>query len=227
MSRHDDARPEQADPLGGPRSARTREAILQAARTQFAAHGYEKATIRSIALEAKIDASMVMRYYRSKGGLFAAAADIDLKLPNLNGVPRNRLGVAIVTHFLDRWEGDLVDDALLFLFRAAPTNDTAAARLQATFLEQLAAPIAAVLDTPDAERRCALVGTQLAGVALCRYILRLEPIASMTTDALIADLAPTVQRYLTGRVRTPPRAGTNVRAAGFPPIVGNDRQRTS
>jgi len=214
VSRDKGARAARTDLLGGPRSAGTREAILRAARAQFAANGYERATIRSVALEAKIDPAMVMRYYQSKQGLFAAASNIDLKLPNLHDVPRSRLGVTIVTHFLNRWEGELVDDALLFLFRAAPTNDIAAARLQATFLEQVAAPIASVLDTPDAERRCGLVGSQLMGVALCRYILRLEPIASMKTDALIADLSPTLQRYLTGRLATAPRASSNALAAG-------------
>lgn len=183
--------------VGGPRSERTREAILRAARAHFASHGYEGATIRAIAAEAGIDPAMVMRYYRNKAGLFASASAIDLHLPDLDGVERSHLGEVLVRHFLTRWEGDLADDALIFMFRTAVTNESAAARLRTIFADQAARPIAAALNDPQATRRAAMVGTQLLGVALCRYILRLEPVASLTAEVLIADLAPTVQRYLT------------------------------
>src|SRR5436190_14098251 len=87
------------------RSDATRAAILGAARERFAADGYERATIRAIAADAGIDPAMVMRYYGSKDRLFAAAAEFDLRLPDLTSVPRTRLGETLVGHFLDRWEG--------------------------------------------------------------------------------------------------------------------------
>ncbi len=182
---------------GGPRSERTRKAILRAARLHFAAQGYEGATIRAIAAEANIDPAMIMRYYGSKAGLFASASAIDLHLPDLNGVKRARLGEVVVRHFLTVWEADLADDALIFILRTAVTNKAGAVRLQTIFADQVAQPIAAALNDPEATRRAAMVGTQLLGLALCRYILHLEPIASLTPEALIADLAPTLQRYLT------------------------------
>jgi len=182
---------------GGPRSQRSRAAILRAARRHFAAQGYDGATIRAIAAQANIDPAMVMRYYGSKAGLFASASAIDLHLPDLNGVERARLGEVVVRHFLTLWEGDLADDALIFILRTAVTNKAGAVRLQTIFADQVAQPIAAALNDPGATRRAAMVGTQLLGLALCRYILQLEPIASLTPEALIADLAPTVQRYLT------------------------------
>jgi hypothetical protein len=77
---------------GGPRSVPARRAILAAARARFAAEGYERTTVRAIAADADIDASMVMRYFGSKEDLFAAAADIDLRLPSLKGVDPNQLG---------------------------------------------------------------------------------------------------------------------------------------
>lgn len=182
---------------GGPRSQRTRAAILRAARRHFAAQGYEGATIRAIAAEANIDPAMVMRYHGSKAGLFASASAIDLHLPDLNGVERARLGEVVVRHFLTLWEGDLADDALIFILRTAVTNQAGATRLQTIFADQVAQPIAAALNDPGATRRAAMVGTQLLGLALCRYILHLEPVASLTPEILIADLAPTLQRYLT------------------------------
>lgn len=185
---------------GGPRSERTRDAILQAARDQFAANGYERTTIRAIAGQAGIDPSMVMRYYGSKAGLFEAASAIRLQMPDLRGIDRDQMGDVLVRNFVERWEGDLADDALIFLFRSAVTHEMAAERLRRVFEEQIAQPVAAALDDPQAVRRAALVATQMLGVALCRYIVRLEPIASLSVATLVSDLAPTVQRYLTGEL---------------------------
>lgn len=75
--------------------------------------------------------------------------------------------------------------------------NTAAERLRQIFAKQVVHPITTALGTPDAERRAGLIGPQLLGVALCRYLLRLEPIVSAKTDDLIAALSPTMQRYLT------------------------------
>src|SRR3954468_1292530 len=88
------------------RSDATRAAILAAARGRFAADGYERATIRAIAADASIDPAMVMRYFGNKEKLFAAAADFDLRLPDLSAVPPGEVGRALVRHFLDRWESD-------------------------------------------------------------------------------------------------------------------------
>src|SRR5689334_7504616 len=100
---------------GGKRSDRTKAAILHAARLRLAAHGYDRTTIRAVAADAGIDPSMVMRYFVTKAQLFDAALDIDLRLPDLAGVPRDELPRMLVRLFLDRWEGDPADDALLVL----------------------------------------------------------------------------------------------------------------
>ena len=89
-------------------SVETKAVILTAARERFAESGFEKATIRAIAADANIDPSMVMRYFGSKDQLFAAAADFDLQIPDLSDVARDQLGERLVTHFLNRWEGDEV-----------------------------------------------------------------------------------------------------------------------
>jgi AcrR family transcriptional regulator len=187
-----------ARPRGGPRSAGTRAAILAAARAQFAEAGYERATIRGIAAAAGIDPAMVIRYYGSKAGLFAAAAAIDLSVPDLTGVAAPDMGLTLVKHFIGLWESDLADTTLALLLRSAMADDVAAERVRQTFAEQVAGPITAALGTPDAGQRAGLIGAQLLGVVLCRYLLRLEPIASVKTEDLIANLSPAVQRYLTG-----------------------------
>jgi Bacterial regulatory proteins, tetR family. len=184
-----------------PRSERTRTAILDAARRRFANDGYERATIRAIAADAAIDPSMVMRYYGSKEGLFAAAADVDLLLPDISGAAREKTGEILVRHFIERWEGGLSDEVLLVLFRAAITNESATQRLRDVFGEQVARTMAAVIPDPaEVQIRAGLIATQILGVALCRYILRLPPVADLDIGTLVANISPTVQRYLTGPI---------------------------
>lgn len=173
----------------------TKAVILVAARERFAADGYDRATIRAIAADAAIDPSMVMRYFGSKEQLFAAAADFDLNLPDLATVPPDQVGAALVAHFLDRWEED---EALLILLRTGVTNEAVATRMRSIFATQLGPVVIAVAaDRAEAPQRAALVSSQILGMALCRYVLRLAPVAEMPREDLIAWLAPTLQRYLT------------------------------
>jgi AcrR family transcriptional regulator len=177
------------------RSDATRAAILTAARERFAADGYERATIRAIAADAGIDPTMVMRYYGNKEKLFAAAAEVDIRLPDLTEVPRDRVGTRLARHFLDRWEHD---ETMAALLRAGATNEGAAQRMRDMFAHQLV-PVMAVTcpDPSQAATRAALVSSQVLGAALCRYVLRLEPFVTMPADEVIAWLGPTLQRYLT------------------------------
>ncbi|BCJ41458.1 TetR family transcriptional regulator [Actinoplanes ianthinogenes] len=185
--------------MTGPRrSDATRAAILTAARERFAADGFERATIRAIAADARIDPSLVMRYYGNKEKLFAAAAEFDLRLPSLDGVPAERRGATLVEHFLDRWEGD---ETLLALIRAAVTQEAASLRMQQIFAAQLG-PVTARLapDPASAATRAGLIATQMLGFALCRFVLRLPPVVDLGRDDAVAWLGPTVQRYLHGTI---------------------------
>ncbi|GAB4587452.1 TetR/AcrR family transcriptional regulator [Nocardia sp. IFM 10818] len=178
------------------RSDATRAAILTAARERFARDGYDRATIRAIAADAGIDPAMVMRYYGSKDKLFALAAEFDLALPDFADVPEDGLGHALVSFAIQRWESD---ETLAALLRAAVTNEGAAEKMRAIFAGQVVPMIQARgIDPAEAATRAGLVGTQLLGVALCRFVLRVPPVVAMTTGELIDWLGPTVQRYLTG-----------------------------
>src|ERR1700704_6022865 len=178
----------------GRKADQTKGVILTGARERFAESGYEAATIRAIAADANIDPSMVMRYFGNKDQLFAAAADFDLQLPDLSNVERDQLGERMVTHFLNRWEGD---EALIVLLRSSTTNPEAAQRMREIFAGQLLPAIAKI--NPDAPaRRAGLVATQVLGMALCRYVLQVPPMVDMSRDELVAWLGPTVQRYLVG-----------------------------
>jgi AcrR family transcriptional regulator len=191
----------EADPVpgtGGPRSEGTRRAILGAARATFAARGYEQTTIRAVAAQAGVDASMVMRYFQSKAGLFTAAVTTDLRVPDLRAVAAADRGESLVRYFVNRWEGPGHDDKLIALLRTAVTSDAVAEQVQATFSQRLTERIAA-LDEEHAPGRAALIAAQLLGLALCRYILRFEPLASLPADEVVAAVAPSVDRYLAWR----------------------------
>lgn len=177
------------------RSEETRTAILAAARRRFADDGYERATIRAVASDAGIDPSMVMRYYGSKEGLFAAAVDVDLRLPPAAVLPRSGMGEALVRHFLSLWEEHgHGTNVLLVLLRSAVTNETAAERVRTIFASQVAAMLG---DAEDGPERSALIASQMLGLALSRYVLRLPPLVAMAPEALVGAVGPTIQRYLT------------------------------
>lgn len=166
--------------------------ILAAAKERFAQSGFERATIRAIAADANIDPSMVMRYFGSKDQLFAAAANFDLDIPDLSAIEHDQLGARMVDYFMERWERD---EALVVLLRSSTSNEEAAKRMLEIFAGQLI-PAVAAIDPIRPEQRASLVGTQMLGLALCRYVLRLPPIVAMTREEIVSWLGPTVQRYL-------------------------------
>lgn len=186
-------------PLSGAkprRSDATRAAILAAARERFASDGYERATIRAIATQAKIDPAMVMRYFGNKEGLFAAAAQFDLRLPDLRSIPREELGATLAAHFLDVWDKD---ETFFALLRSAVTNPAAAERMKGIFQSQVVPAIAAASPDPaSVPIRAGLVSSQLLGLALCRYVLRLPPVRALERRQIIGNVGPVLQGYLTG-----------------------------
>ncbi|MFI5855210.1 TetR family transcriptional regulator [Streptomyces parvulus] len=181
---------------GERRSDRTKAAILRAARERFAAQGYERTTIRAVAADAAIDPSMVMRYFGNKSQLFDATLAIDLRLPDLADVPADDLAQTLVRHFLERWEGDPADDALLVLMRSAVTNEQAAARMHEIFAAQIAPALTAALGPERAARRAGLVSAQLLGLGLTRYLLRLPAVTALAPDEIEDALAPALQAVL-------------------------------
>lgn len=179
------------------RSDATRAAILAAARGAFAAGGYQGATIRAIAAAAAIDPALVMRYFGNKERLFAAAAEFDLRLPDLSGLPRKAVGETLVAHLLDRWEGD---DTLQALLRTAVTHPAVAERMRKIFATQVVPMVARLRGEPRAAvaARAGLFSTQMLGLALCRYVLKLPPVVAIKRPELVRRIGATVQEYVFG-----------------------------
>ncbi len=179
-----------------PKSETTRQAILAAAQRQFYENGYDGASVRRIARAVPIDPAMIMRYFGSKEGLFSAAVVIDLKLPDPGAIPRDRAGTALVAHFLNLWEGERSAIGLPILLRSAVSNQDASDKIRAVFEKQVAPTVAGLTGADDADTRAALIVSQLFGLALCRYVLKLPPVAEMTQDEIIARIGPVVQGHL-------------------------------
>jgi AcrR family transcriptional regulator len=186
----------------------TRQSILDAARGVFAERGFDKASIRAIATEAKVDPALVHHYFGTKDKLFLAAVHAPVDpgelLPHALEGGREELGANLLRTFLTVWDGP-ARPAALALVRSAVGNEWTAKLLREFLVSQVLRRVLGTLDLPAEEReaRGALVASQLVGVVMARYVLRLEPLASASHDSLVASLAPTLQRYLTGDVELP------------------------
>jgi AcrR family transcriptional regulator len=189
----------------GPRTsgAPTRDAILGAAREQFAAHGYEAATMRSIAAAAGVDVALPSYYFGSKSGLFVASLRLPVNpadvLDGLLGQGTNDLGPRILRQLLRVWDDPATAAPLISVLRSFPSQGD----MLREFIESQMAPrLARVIEGPDAELRAAAAMTQVLGLLFARYVLRVEPVASAGHDEIVALLGPTLQRYLTGETAT-------------------------
>lgn len=174
----------------------TKASILNAAQAQFGEQGFERTTIRSVAAAAAVDPALVMHYFGNKAGLFAAATRLDIRFPDLSGVAPADIAAAVIPMFVEVWGPD---GSFLPLLRAAATNKVAADALLKVFGTQVAPALAAVVPDRPAER-AALVGAQLLGVAVSRYILGTPPLAQMSDAELIGWLSPVLAHYLTDPV---------------------------
>jgi AcrR family transcriptional regulator len=187
----------------------TREAILDSARLRFGEHGYDGATIRGIAAGAGVDPALVHHFYGTKEKLFAAA----MRLP---AVPSEVIAAALAsgdgaspgTHLvatvLAIWEDPAVHGVIIGLLRSAMNSEQAAGLLREFITEAILAPVRALAraDSPeDAAYRAGAVASQMLGLALTRYVLRIGPVATASIADLAATIGPTIERYLTGDIR--------------------------
>lgn len=96
------------------------------------------------------------------------------------------------------WENPATRNALLAIVRSAMNNEAAAGVFRRLISAQLLRRIAAQLDLPDAELRAELAAAQLVGIAMLRYVIKVEPLASAPPDQIIKRVAPVIQSHLAG-----------------------------
>ncbi|GAB3201260.1 TetR family transcriptional regulator [Geodermatophilus arenarius] len=184
--------------------------MLAAARTAFAERGFDATSIRAVATAAGVDPALVHHYFGTKDKLFLAAieapADPEAFLPEVLAAGPEHLGENVVRMLLRVWDGPM-RPAGLALVRSAVGNEWTARLLREFLVSQVLRRVLGTLDLPAAEgeARGALVASQLVGVVMTRYVLRVEPLASAPAEELVAAVGPTLQRYLTGDVALPGR----------------------
>ena len=178
------------------KSDRTRGVILDVAQRLFSERGYDGTTIRDVATGANIDPALVIRYFGNKEELFARAAVIELSLPALDALEQPSLGEVLLRHFLEVWEGPKANRGMAVLLRSAASNDLSATKLREVFATQVTPLLEHVGPRSTAAQRSALVASQLLGLALCRYVLKLAPLAETPAEDLVKQVGPTLLRYL-------------------------------
>ena len=179
----------------------TRAAILAAARTAFAEHGFGGASIRSIAASAGVDAALVHHYFGTKDRLFLAALELpvdprDVLIPAVTGVGMDGAAERLLRTFLSVWDDPELQPRLVAVARGV-LDPSGARLLREGILPVVIQPVGVALGVDQPERRMPVVASQMFGVILMRYLLGVEPLVSMSHDELVATYAPTVQRYLT------------------------------
>jgi AcrR family transcriptional regulator len=189
----------------GPRAdaADTRGAVLQAARARFAAHGYDGTRLRDVAADADVDVALVSYFFGSKDGLFAAAMTLPINpariVEELVAAGTDHLGERLARTMLARL--DAADGgALVGLVRSAASNEQAAALLRGFVEREVIGRLARTIDAPEPELRAALAGSQVVGLIMARYVVRVRPLAEADAETLARAIGPTLQRYLTGDI---------------------------
>jgi len=181
----------------------TKAAILAAARERFAAAGFGGTTIRAIATAAGVDAALVHHYFGSKDDLFVAALALPVDPRAVIGAavagPAEEAAEKLLRTFLSVWDDPGFQPALLATVRRIlePGGDTL---IRDGFLPVVLLPVGEQLGIDQPDLRMPLVASQVIGLILTRYVIRVEPIASLDTEQLVAIYAPTIQRYLTGEL---------------------------
>lgn len=189
---------------GRPRAGQSdaRERILAAAVDEFGDLGYDAATVRGIAARAGVDSALVHHYFGTKADLFGESIGApmrpDIAVPEILAGPRDQVGERILRYLLETWEDPDVRRRGVALLRTAIGNKLTTPLLAGFISRELLSRIVRVLDVSDADLRAALVASQVAGLLLGRYVMRLPALADASVDELVARVGPTLQRYLYG-----------------------------
>ena len=179
----------------------TRATLLDAARVEFTERGFDGATVRTIAQRAGVDAAMVNHWFGGKDGLFVAVMEIPVNPGEivhriLDGDPE-QAAERLLRTFLSVWDAN-GGGALVALIRSVASHEDAARMMREFVSRVVFGRIAAALSPDRAELRAALCGTQVVGLGMIRYVIRLEPLASANHDTVVAAIAPNLESYLTG-----------------------------
>ncbi|BDZ54325.1 TetR/AcrR family transcriptional regulator [Agromyces marinus] len=193
-----------------PGASTTREELIDAARQEFSEHGVTGATTRRIAARAGVDPGMIRHHFGSKAGLWQAALELPVEpgrfLAAARTAPHDEVARVMLATLLRGWDSPL-GGAFRAVIRSAVQDPVYADRAREFLLARAIMPVVrrvapeaqgAAADPAVLAERASLAASQVTGLVLARYILRIEPLASAEHDWILDRIAPTVQGYLTG-----------------------------
>lgn len=188
----------------GSTTGTTKAAILRAASKEFSHAGYEAASLRSVARRAGVDPALVHHYFKDKDDLFVQAMHIPVNpgeiIAQAATAPLEQMGEALVRALLTTWRKPAFRTAATAMIRGLISSSSATKILRPFLQKEIFSRLGSRLPEDSAEPRVALVASQIIGLIVARYIIDLEPVASMDDEQVIELVAPTIQRYLTGEL---------------------------
>jgi AcrR family transcriptional regulator len=185
-------------------AASTRTAIVRAAAEEFTERGYEAASLRAVARRAGVDSALVHHYFGDKADLFAATLEAPLRpdrvLDVVLGAPRDAVGETLVRYLLTQLEDERAAARMVLILRTVLSSGPGTRMLREFLTREVFARLAALANADDAQLRADLAASQIVGVMMTRYALKLEPIASADPDELARRVGPVIQWHLFGDV---------------------------
>ncbi|MGH3723208.1 MAG: TetR family transcriptional regulator [Mycobacterium sp.] len=186
----------------------TRDAIEGTARKLFAELGYERTSLRQVALQAGVDPALVSHFYGKKRDLFLAVVELPVDpsevISTVLDGDKDTVGQRLATIILHILDDEISRQPFIGIVRAATAEPEAAKLVRDLLTRKVIAPIAESLGSADADYRAALAMSQIQGFTLARYVVGLEPLVNRPHEQLTADLGITLQRYLLGDLTPPP-----------------------
>lgn len=195
-------------PPPGPRDDRgvLSARILGAAREEFAQHGWAGTTLRAVARNADVDPALIYHYFGSKAGLLDAATTPPARwleaVAATWATPPDELGVALLRLMLGAWADEEVGPVLRAILLTAAHEESTRDKLRRVVEGSLMGTSQVGSDEHDRRARSGLISSQIMGLAMMRYVWRVEPVASMSDDDLVAAVAPNLQRCIDGELST-------------------------
>jgi AcrR family transcriptional regulator len=180
----------------------TRETIVAAAAQQFAREGYDSTSMRGIARSAGVDPALVRHYFSDKAGLFAEAIAAPMRPDQLVkralAGPRDQIGVNLIGYIVETLDAPGTSERVVRMLHTALGQEFAAKMLRQFMIREVLKRIAKELGDDDAELRASFAATQVVGLVVARYGLRVEPLASASPGEVVARVGPVVQWHLMG-----------------------------
>ena len=164
--------------------------------------GYDRASLRAIAADAGVDQKLIAHFFGSKQQLFVAAVGLPVNpaelVSSVLAGGRRGLGARIAGILTTLLEQPDLHERLTGVVRAAASEPEAARMMREFLTREVFGPVAERLDADRPRLRANLVGSQVVGLVMARYVVGLEPLASTPAREVAEAVAPTLVRYLVG-----------------------------